>query len=187
MSLYALMNVGDSKIDSSELAMIAKCWHCDNSCLVIMDDASRGFAEPCPMCAGGKMRSAEYATGIQAGGYRQNDYKNRLGNIVVQPDYYAQMDTSTLSWNHGLTTSHRFACSRFGCEYPMRVANQMCGSCLQRADQNNGVRQPMPSMREMLTIFSRADAKTVDPIERGLLIKGYLNEWKRKHKTRGVA
>jgi len=188
--MYGIRNM-PRQIDGIIEAANAKCNHCEDKFIVVMDDAPHGFAEPCPMCEGGKLRSGEYALGVQAQqglkGSNTSRMRNRDGRSITIPDYYHQVDTSTLSWNHGLTTAHRFACSRFGCEYPMRMANQMCGSCVQRVEQKNGVYQTMPSMREMLTIFNRADAKTNDAVERGLLIKGYLNEWKRKHKNMGVA
>jgi len=171
---------------------VERCGHCDDTFMVIFDDAPRGFIEPCPMCAGGRLRSAEYSIGAQAAidPSRVNaaNSHNRNGKSTSKPDYFVGVDMTHLTWNRGLSLNHTMTCSRMGCNQPMDRPNTLCGGCKATRDQRMGVTR-IPSFGEMLDMFQQVE-HIEDKPSRLYAIEALLDEYRRKHskhKTRAMA
>lgn len=138
--------------DRSLTRFIQKCPHCHNSCTVIMDD--RDSLEPCPMCSGGRLRSAEYASGTVAGGNPRSNFINRNGEIVYKPDYYEGVDVSLLSWNRGQNIYQKYGCRRTYCNNPTAQRDGDCKTCQTRSQ---GRSIPRLSIPEMIQIYREVE------------------------------
>jgi hypothetical protein len=114
-----------------------RCPHCRNTSFV-MPDHLASEAWPCPMCALGRARANEYATGNLVPSDSVADEPSQpqsySGRSVAS--FFDGVDLTGLSWESGLTLEHRYYCSEHGCHELVTQVPMACSTCAAKADQN---------------------------------------------------
>jgi len=107
-----------------------RCPHCRNSSFVL-PDASR-VAWPCPMCALGRARANEYATGnlVPSDSVADEPTRPQSQSGRTEASFFDGASLHGLAWEGGLTIAHRFYCVTTGCDELVTQMRQECGQCI---------------------------------------------------------
>lgn len=105
-----------------------RCPHCLNTALVI-PDTHPAEVWPCPMCALGRKRSAEFALGALHPERAVHIQKNDPPGASVLPCYFAGFDLTNHRWNNYMHTGLQRWCSEPGCGQP--APNERNSKCVE--------------------------------------------------------